>query len=64
MKNRPKIGPKSKKLFDPVSSSTFRRFGVHFGAILGTKMDQKSKKRVFETASKNEAKKEHTDNKK
>ena len=57
IKNRPKIGPESDKFPDRVSVSIFRRFGVHFGAILGAKMDQKSNKRVFETPSKNERKK-------
>ena len=56
-KNRPKIGPESDEFPDRVSVSIFRRFGVHFGAILGAKMDQKSNKRVFETPSKNERKK-------
>ena len=52
MKNRPKIGPESEQSSDRVSVSIFRRFGNHFGTILGAKMDQKSNKRVFETPSK------------
>ena len=48
MKNRWKIGPESEKFPYPVFASIFRRFLMDLGAVLGPKMEPKSKKKVLE----------------
>ena len=48
MKHRWKIGPESDKFADPVFASIFLRFFFDLGAILGAKMEPKSKKTALE----------------